>query len=241
MVILLVATASLGEASTDDDILHNYLKFQAETKKAEEISLMQMKAMKTPTPQEALVQEATQEVKSLHKFPTWVETEADLEAYFKQQGTKVVRKNTATHLAVKKNAGTKAVPATEFVDLPAWVHTEDDMEKFFKQQGTKVVRTGGGEHAQVKKAAAPKVKKATVPELSLVQGLEFDPMEVADHAEIMKGLKEAADDEHNTKTPYVPSLRKKLAALDADIDSDGAAEKNKEELSYDDSNDDFFD
>jgi len=232
LFVLLVATASFSEASADEDILHNYLKFQLEANKVQE------------TPQESLVQEeAKKDDKDFRKFPSWVETEDDLEAYLKQQGTKVVRKNTATHLAIApKRAATSVqqgapAPSTEFVDLPHWVHTEADMEKFFKQHGAKVVRRGTEHKEKTVQGPVDDGADKAAPEMTLVQGL--DPLEEADRADILKGLKEAQEEEDNKDdTPYVPSLVGRLAALDSKVEEDGAESKFKEEMSYDDDSDD---
>merc|ERR1719482_1414630 len=64
------------------------------------------------------------------KFPSWVETEEDMEAFFKQQK--------------KKKAA--APELTMLQKFPAWVESEKDMELYFKRHNTKVIRrdTGNG-------------------------------------------------------------------------------------------------
>merc|ERR1712216_588396 len=107
-----------------------------------------------------------EELVQLAQFPAWVVTEEDMEKFFKQQKTKVTRKDSGNG-GVNPRTGRKFKPPSkeeekvrvvnsyeggtwkkkaedeELVQLtqfPAWVVTEDDMEKFFKQQKTKVVR-----------------------------------------------------------------------------------------------------
>jgi len=83
--------------STEDD-LEEFL--QDEKKKGTNIVRTGVRAEKqqgsTPTETEmALIQEPAEETSLLQytKFPSWVETEDDMEAYFKQQHTKVLRKD----------------------------------------------------------------------------------------------------------------------------------------------------
>merc|ERR1711883_34861 len=77
------------------------------------------------------------------KFPSWVETEDDMEAFFKQQKTKVIRKNTGKVQKKKKAAAPELAMLQKF---PAWIESEEDMEAYFKDQHAKVIRrdTGNG-------------------------------------------------------------------------------------------------
>merc|ERR1711966_45469 len=79
--------------STEDD-LEEFL--QAEKKKGTQIVRTGEKeqgSMPTETEMRLMQEEPAEEMSLLRKFPSWVETEDDMEAYFKQQHTKVVRKD----------------------------------------------------------------------------------------------------------------------------------------------------
>merc|ERR1711939_728401 len=120
------------------------------------------------------------------QFPAWVETEADMEKFFKQQNAKVTRRDSGNG-GVNPRTGKKFTPPSkeeekvrvvnsyedgtwkkkavdeELVQLtqfPSWVVTEEDMEKFFKQQKTQVTRrdsgNGGVNPRTGKKWTAPK-------------------------------------------------------------------------------------
>jgi len=127
----------------------------------------------TPSAKKKAMFEVEEELVQFTQFPAWVETEADMEKYFKQQKTKVTRKDSGNG-GVNPRTGRKFKPPKEKVDdeelvqvvnvyedgkwkkkaedqelvqftqFPDWVETEEDMEKFLKQQKTKVTRRDTG-------------------------------------------------------------------------------------------------
>jgi len=77
------------------------------------------------------------------KFPSWVVTEEDMEAYFKHKNMKVIRKQTGTPEKKKK----KPTPEAELLQaFPAWISNERDLEQYLKASHAKVIRrdTGNG-------------------------------------------------------------------------------------------------
>jgi len=94
----------------------------------------------------------------LIEIPKYITSEADLDAYFKQQGTKVVRHNTIVATTnteeellaedQKEQSSTVAAPAddtakekapeTMLINIPKYVTSEADLDAYFKKQGTKV-------------------------------------------------------------------------------------------------------
>jgi len=123
VIACFISTEALNK---DETIMKAYLADQAEHKTEEMVE--------APPPVDNHV---------YTKFPSWVETEDDMEAFFKQQKTKVIRKNTGKVQKKKKAAAPELAMLQKF---PAWIESEEDMEAYFKDQHTKVIRrdTGNG-------------------------------------------------------------------------------------------------
>jgi len=92
---------------------------------------------------ELVEQQPDMDTGSYTKFPSWVVTEEDMEAYFKHKNMKVIRKQTGT--PEKKNK--KPTPEAELLQsFPAWISNEADLEQYLKAKHAKVIRrdTGNG-------------------------------------------------------------------------------------------------
>merc|ERR1712093_246494 len=125
--VLLATTIASEELNKDETIVRDYMKNKIDRPD----SLVQQ-------PQEVDTHVYT-------KFPSWVVTEADMEAFFKQQKTNVVRTNTGVpEKAVPAKSAQETELVQEFTKFPSWVSTEADMEAYFKQQHTKVIRKDTG-------------------------------------------------------------------------------------------------
>merc|ERR1719506_497122 len=92
VIACFISTEALNK---DETIMKAYLADQAEHKTEEMVE--------APPPVDNHV---------YTKFPSWVETEDDMEAFFKQQKTKVIRKNTGKVQKKKKAAapGERDIP-----------------------------------------------------------------------------------------------------------------------------------
>jgi len=88
----------------------------------------------------------------LLQIPKYITSEEDLDAYLKQQGSKVVQDNQGVpedELSEKDRAELHEVtdkesPLTTLLQIPKYITSEDDLDAYLKQQGTQVIHHSMG-------------------------------------------------------------------------------------------------
>merc|ERR1711871_567173 len=74
---------------------------------------------------------------TLIQVPSYITTEADLDSWFKNHGTKVVEVKQG--VPEKEGDVPKKAEETTLIQVPSYITTEADLDSWFKNHGTKVV------------------------------------------------------------------------------------------------------